>query len=80
MAKKSVKVAPSTMPADVAYKPKAEARFDIETLPEGLPELKKPVRLIVEGKLTRMASQDGGSMDSMCVEVSKVTVDKGKKE
>lgn len=77
MAKKRVTQAVTT---DEPIRMAPRVSFDGEDLPEGLPSIERPVRLVVDGTLTRVSLEDGcdGRRASLSVKVKTVKVAKGK--
>ncbi|MFH2074218.1 MAG: hypothetical protein ABIJ57_02550 [Pseudomonadota bacterium] len=78
MAKKSSKQA-LTCDAPRSYKPEPRADFAfVGKLPDGLPEMSKPVTLLVTGKLTRVSQDEypGESNANLCLKLKKVVVQK----
>lgn len=66
MAKKSVKQSATSAPPTY-HKPKPSVRMELSELPSGLPDITKPARFIVEGKVTKLSAPGGDYNDLACI-------------
>ncbi len=83
MAKKSVNQSPTSAGSPASFKPKPSVRMELSELPSGLPDITKPARFIIEGKVTKLSAPGGDFNDLACITLEPTSVklagDKSKK-